>query len=431
MTHTKKTKQILLVMFLYSIALIFTALLLDDISDTLKGLLIIINHPSQLTIDYFNLASPAATFLNASLVGLGVCLVFYISLFELNAASLMAYFLTVGFSFFGINIMNMWPCILGTYLYSILKKLSFASNVNIAIFATSLAPFVSEMIVRYPLFDNLAYSIILKVLSGIMIGIIAGFLMPPLFMHSPNIHKGYTLYSAAAIAGFIGILLYAFLYGARGISAPTNTSIGESHKYISNIFAITTSIIMLIVGCYYNHWSFKGIKDLFKNQGYRTDFIKQYGLSKTLINLGLFGLFTIAYYNMINASFTGPTMGSIICLLAIAPCGAHIFNMWPIMLGYIIAASISTFNINTQAIVVGLSFAGALVPIVGCYGSLCGIIAGIIHASIVTTVVTFHGGFCLYNGGFTSAIVAIILVPVLESFFIHNDEIKLLPSIKK
>ena len=31
----------------------------------------------------------------------------------------------------------------------------------------------------------------------------------------------------------------------------------------------------------------------------------------------------------------------------------------------------------------------------------------------------------------TSAIVAIILVPVLESFFIHNDEIKLLPSIKK
>ena len=101
------------------------------------------------------------------------------------------------------------------------------------------------------------------------------------------------------------------------------------------------------------------------------------------------------------------------------------------MLGYIIAATFGAFNINTQAIVVGLSFAGALVPIVGCYGMLSGVVAGFIHASIVTTVVTFHGGFCLYNGGFTSAIVAIILVPVLESFFIHNDEIKLLPSIKK
>ena len=268
-------------------------------------------------------------------------------------------------------------------------------------------------------------------LSGIIIGLIAGFLMPPLFMHSPNIHKGYTLYSAAAIAGFIGILLYACLYGARGIAVPTNTSIGESHKLLVNTFGIVTSIIMLIVGCYYNKWSFKGIRGLFKNQGYRTDFIKQYGLSKTLINLGLFGLFTIAYYNFINAPFTGPTMGSIICLLAIAPCGAHIFNMWPIMLGYIIAATFGAFNINTQAIVVGLSFAGALVPIVGCYGMLSGVVAGFIHASIVTTVVTFHGGFCLYNGGFTSAIVAIILVPVLESFFIHNDEIKLLPSIKK
>lgn len=431
MTNTKKTKQILLVMLVYSFALIFTALILGDIPNSFKGLYEIIAHPAQLTIDYFNLASPATTFLNAGLVGLGVCLVFYLSLFELNAASLMAYFLTVGFSFFGINIMNMWPCIIGTYLYSCLKKLSFASNVNIAIFATSLAPFVSEMILRYPLFDNLPNALLFKGLSGIIIGLIAGFLMPPLFMHSPNIHKGYTLYSAAAIAGFIGILLYACLYGARGIAVPTNTSIGESHKLLVNTFGIVTSIIMLIVGCYYNKWSFKGIRGLFKNQGYRTDFIKQYGLSKTLINLGLFGLFTIAYYNFINAPFTGPTMGSIICLLAIAPCGAHIFNMWPIMLGYIIAATFGAFNINTQAIVVGLSFAGALVPIVGCYGVLSGIVAGFIHASIVTTVVTFHGGFCLYNGGFTSAIVAIILVPVLESFFIHNDEIKLLPSIKK
>ena len=148
MTNTKKTKQILLVMLVYSFALIFTALILGDIPNSFKGLYEIIAHPAQLTIDYFNLASPATTFLNAGLVGLGVCLVFYLSLFELNAASLMAYFLTVGFSFFGINIMNMWPCIIGTYLYSCLKKLSFASNVNIAIFATSLAPFVSEMILR-------------------------------------------------------------------------------------------------------------------------------------------------------------------------------------------------------------------------------------------------------------------------------------------
>ena len=38
MTNTKKTKQILLVMLVYSFALIFTALILGDIPNSFKGL---------------------------------------------------------------------------------------------------------------------------------------------------------------------------------------------------------------------------------------------------------------------------------------------------------------------------------------------------------------------------------------------------------
>jgi len=35
----------------------------------------------------------------------------------------------------------------------------------------------------------------------------------------------------------------------------------------------------------------------------------------------------------------------------------------------------------------------------------------------VTSVPAIHGGFNLYNGGFTSGLVAFAMVPVLESFF--------------
>jgi hypothetical protein len=50
---------------------------------------------------------------------------------------------------------------------------------------------------------------------------------------------------------------------------------------------------------------------------------------------------------------------------------------------------------------------------------------------MVTTIVTFHGGFCLYNGGFTAGITAILLAPVLEYFFTPSQKLYLFPKLKK
>ena len=38
------------------------------------------------------------------------------------------------------------------------------------------------------------------------------------------------------------------------------------------------------------------------------------------------------------------------------------------------------------------------------------------HYLLVTSIPAIHGGFSLYNGGFTSLLVATILVPQLETF---------------
>ncbi len=35
---------------------------------------------------------------------------------------------------------------------------------------------------------------------------------------------------------------------------------------------------------------------------------------------------------------------------------------------------------------------------------------------LVTSIPAIHGGFSLYNGGFTALVVAVILVPQLETF---------------
>ena len=54
-----------------------------------------------------------------------------------------------------------------------------------------------------------------------------------------------------------------------------------------------------------------------------------------------------------------------------------------------------------------------------------------LHYLLVTSVPTLHGGYCLYNGGFTAALICIILVPELERFCKTKDEKKALKAEKK
>ena len=97
------------------------------------------------------------------------------------------------------------------------------------------------------------------------------------------------------------------------------------------------------------------------------------------------------------------------------------------MLGYFVASTVSgwlspmlggnfALAINAQAIVVGLCYANGLSPICDKYGWHYGFGAAMIHYCLVTIVPNLHGGFCLYNGGFTGIFVCIILVPILEKF---------------
>ena len=410
---SRKNKEIFGIMLLYSLLFIAESFATGSFSENLTGLRTIITSPAQLTIDYFQLGGIGATFLNAGLVGLACILVLWISGFAMNSYSLMAFFLTTGFSFFGMNILNIWPCIFGTWLFSRVEKTPFSTHVNVALFSTSLSPFVSEGIFRHPAFESWPA----RILFGIALGTIAGFLMPILCRHSPSLHKGYSLYNAAAVSGFIGILLLSFMYRATGFEIPTNTSIGESHYEIVVPFAVFSTFLTIAYGYVVNNNSHIGYHAVFDKSGYQCDFTATVGVGLTAINIALVGLCATFYYVIVGASMTGPTMGCIICLMAVAPCGAHVINVAPIMLGYMLSASFASFELTTPATIVGICFAAALAPISGRFGAPCGVLAGLLHACMVTTVVTFHQGFCLYNGGFTCAVTAIILVPVLEHFF--------------
>ena len=83
-----------------------------------------------------------------------------------------------------------------------------------------------------------------------------------------------------------------------------------------------------------------------------------------------------------------------------------------------------TTAINAQAIVIGLCFANGLSPVTGSYGWLAGSVFAILHYGLVTSVPLTHGGFLLYNGGFTAALICFLFIPVMEMFFRTKEDRK-------
>ena len=423
-----------------SACFLIAALFMPDRATMISGLWQIISQPSKISANYFYMGGYAATFLNMGLVGMICLLLFVLFKGTPNNASTLAVILTIGFCSWGINIVNMWPSIFGVMVYGLVKKEKFGGLVNAMLFSTGIAPLITDLMLRYLTPDAVGFSI-QGILLSLFVGLIIGFFLPAGLAHSPKVHKGFDLYSAALPIGMTAFFLNATLYKTLGVSLPQAMSdmVPESMKVASqataNIFCIAVFglcvVFALILGCKpKDYWK------LLTDPALVTNFSSTYGNATFLMNVGVFGLFILGYYNLIGANFNGITFGIIFCMLSTCNSGSHPGNVWPIMLGYFVASLVSswiaplvggnfTLAINAQAICVGLCYANGLSPIADKYGWQYGFFAAIMHYLLVTSVPTLHGGFCLYNGGFTAALICLILVPELEKFFKTKDERKL------
>lgn len=407
------------VMCAFSLAFLIGALLAPDLPEIFSGFWRICTLPAQLTKDYFKpeLGSISGSLLNYFLISATCCALMFLPGAKVTGGTVLAYFLTVGFSSYGMNILNIIPLMLGVVVYSLIKKQAFGKNLNFFMFSTAVAPIITQVLFYYPVMGEEPHLSLLGVVISLIIGVVVGCAMPALCAHSPGFHKGYDIYNAGPAAGFLCFLLFAVLYKTLGVEAPAiGASLGAGDWTFVNVFCITCFALCVVAGFVINGNSFKGYGKLFLDSGYKVDFAAKYGIGPCVINIGVYGLFILAYYNLIGATFTGPTMGAVFCMLACCAIGATPLNVLPIMIGYFIGSRFGASAINAQAIIVGLCFASGLAPISGEYGPIAGIIAGLLHYCIVTSVPAIHGGFNLYNGGFTAGLVCFVFIPILESY---------------
>ena len=423
----------------FAAAFLVAAVCMPDRKDIFTGLWNILSQPSKISANYFAMGGYAATFFNMGLVCLVSLLLFVVFRGTPNNASTLAVLLTTGFGSWGINVLNIWPTILGVVIYGLVKKEKMGGLVNAMLFSTGIAPLITELLLRYPHAEVVGFN-----LPGLgiamLVGLVIGFFLPAGLAHSPKVHKGFDLYSAALPIGMTAFFLNATLYKTMGVTLPKALSdlAPETMKVASqmtaNIFCGTVFglciIFAFILGCKpKDYWR------LLTDPATVTNFSSTYGNATFLMNVGVFGLFILGYYNLIGATFNGITFGLIFCMVATCNSGSHPGNVWPIMLGYYAASLVFgwlstlaggtfTLTINAQAICVGLCYANGLSPIADKYGWRFGFIAAVMHYLLVTSVPTLHGGYCLYNGGFTAALICLILVPELEKFFRTKEERK-------
>lgn len=413
------------VMCAFTLAFLIGALLAPDLPEIFTGLGRICTVPAQLTKDYFKpeLGSISGSMLNYFLVGAVCCALMFLPGAKVGGGTVLAYFLTVGFCTYGMTILNIIPLMLGVSVYSLIKKQPFGKSLNFFMFATAVAPIITQLLFYYPNMGEAPQLSLLGVVLSLIIGVVVGCAMPALCAHSPGFHKGYDIYNAGPAAGFLCFFLFAVLYKTLGVEAPAITaSLSEGNWAFVNIFCIVCFALCVVAGFIINGNSFRGYGKLFMDSGYKADFTAKYAPGVCVMNIGVYGLFIMLYYNLIGATFTGTTMGAVFCMLCCCCSGATPFNVFPIMIGYVIMgllnrAGVTAFPVNAQAIVVGLCFASGLAPISGEYGILAGIVAGMLHYCLVTSVPAIHGGFNLYNGGFTAGIVCFLYVPILEHYF--------------
>lgn len=444
----EESKFLRLFFVFVSLCFIVAAFIMPDRGTMFTGLWKIMSSTCKISTNYFALGGYAATYLNMGIVGLFCTLLVCLPGAKPNNVTTLGVLLTIGFASWGMNLMNMIPTVLGVCLYALVKKEKLGAVSNAMIYSTGIAPLISELLLRYPNEVAIGFNW-LGLGLALVVGIVIGFFLPAGLAHAPICHKGYDHYSAAFPIGMTSFFLRTVLYnvmlgwkiGNVGAKLGTMAALDVQSFALTNYFCFAVFglciVFALLMGCKpKDYWN------LLKDSGHGVSFTSKYGYAPFLMNVGIFGLMIVGYFNLAGAIdgaqvWTGMTFGIVFCMLSTCNSGSHPWNVLPIMAGYMVTSFLFgwiagllgvenyALTIGSQSILIGLCYANGLSPIAGKYGFFHGMLAGGLHYLLVSAVPDMHGGFLLYNGGFTAALICVMLVPQLEKFCKTKEERKL------
>lgn len=394
--------------FILALSLIVAGFALESPKNILDGLIAYILCSDILITDYFVIGSIGAALVNAGLVTLiSIGLTLLIKT-PYNGGTISMMFLMAGFSLFGKNPINILPFFLGVWIYAQAKGQPMARYTNAALFSTTLAPIVSDVLLKSPVHP------LLSILLAIGVGTLIGYIIIPLAEHAFSTHMGYTLFNYGFTGGLMALMI-ASVTQAMGGSIKT-AMIWHSGVPLSMLIYLIALIAALtgygLVLCDFNlpaYWR------LMRHSGRSpTDFVITDGIGATMVNMGAMGIVSLGYVLLVGGDLNGPVCGAVLTAVGFGAAGEHPKNTIPIMFGVWIASHVMVPTQTDPGMLLAALFATALAPIAGQFGWFYGIVAGFLHAAVVLAVSAPCGGYNLYNNGFAAGLVALVMVSLIQ-----------------
>ena len=411
--HPKKElsrKAQLYLLSLIPIYFIAAGLIVQPFDEILRGIARLIAEPDFLITDYFVIGGIGAAFLNAGLLSIMSIWLIYKLNMEMNGHTITSVCLMFGFSLFGKNLLNIWAILFGVFLYARYHKTSVSRYLYIGLYGTSLSPILTQIMQIWHV------PLVIRIVLSLAIGSAIGFVLPPLATHVHYAHKGYSLYNVGFAAGIIATVVVSVLK-SFGITTESRLIWSTGNDLL---FFVMLSILFggMMIGAVWFGGSktLASYRELLKSYGLSgTDYVKENGGPATVFNMGLNGLFAVIFVLAVGGDLNGPTIGSIFTIVGFSATGKHIRNIFPIMVGVCLGGITKNWNIYDPSAILALLLSTTLAPIAGEFGWGAGILAGFLHSSVALNVGIVYGGMNLYNNGFAGGLVAIFLVPVIQS----------------
>jgi hypothetical protein len=400
-------KVILLVVAAYAAAFVAFGILVDGPVAVGRGLATILTTRDALLTDYFGIGGIGAGCVNAGLLTLCACFVYYKAGAKMTGAAVACLFLVLGFALFGKNLLNVWGIVIGVWLYARFKGETFSTHINTAFFGLALSPIFSEILFSSTL--PLAARVPLAVATSLAMG----FILAPAAAQVFKAHMGFSLYNMGFTAGLVGTLVVA-LYKSYGFVPDPVFVWTTGNNVLLATFLTVLFVSMVAVGFWLDRSTLSGMKRIVSTSGQSpTDFIALAGVGPTLANMGVTGAIGMAYILAVGGELNGPVIGAIFTIVGFAAFGKHPRNIVPIMVGVFLGSLAKPWSADDPSILLAALFGTTLAPIAGRFGWHWGIVAGFVHSSAALTVGPVHAGLNLYNNGFAAGIVASVLVPVI------------------
>ncbi len=389
---------------------ILVGFFLQSPGEILQGIFTIIREPDFLITDYFIIGGVGAAFVNAGILTLVSIGIVYGLGMDFDGHTITSACLMFGFSLFGKNLLNIWAIMLGVFLYARYHRTSVSRYIYIGYYGTSLSPIITQVMQMGDL------PIPVRMGLCILTGTVIGFVLPPLCTHVHYSHKGYSLYNVGFAGGIIATVIVS-MFKSFGITIESRLIWSEGNN---GMFLALLSVLfggMILYGVLSGKKeAVRGYRNILKCYGLGgTDYYKTEGGSATLINMGVNGLASMIILVALGGELNGPTIGSIFTVVGFSATGKHLRNILPVMAGVCLASVAKNWSITDPSAQLALLLSTTLAPIAGEFGILAGVLAGFLHSSVALNVGIVYGGMNLYNNGFAGGIVAIFLVPVIQS----------------